>query len=212
MRRSGIILALDVKDGKKAEEIVQETADYIDAVKVGYPLVLSAGIEVISRLRRFRKPIIADLKVADVPHVSMEICQLAADAGADYVIVQGFVGKEVIKSCSQVADIFVVSDMSHPGALDFITLHGADIASISKKYAKGIVAPATRPQIIKTLRRIVGNLIIISPGVKAQGAKVGTAIAAGADFEIIGRAIYNSDKPGLEAKKIYNQLMKVDEE
>jgi orotidine-5'-phosphate decarboxylase len=212
MRRSGIILALDVKDGKKAEEIVQETADYIDAVKVGYPLVLSAGIEVISRLRRFRKPIIADLKVADVPHVSMEICQLAADAGADYVIVQGFVGKEVIKSCSQVADIFVVSDMSHPGALDFITLHGEDIASISKKYAKGIVAPATRPQIIKTLRRIVGNLIIISPGVKAQGAKVGTAIAAGADFEIIGRAIYNSEKPGLEAKKIYNQLMKVDEE
>lgn len=187
---------------------MRETQDYIDAVKVGYPLVLSTGIEVIRDLKKFGKPIIADFKVADVPHVSSEVCRMAIEAGADYVIVQGFLGEDVIKACNEVARIFVVSDMSHPGSLDFISTHNKEITKLAKKYAIGIVAPATRPQTIKTLRNIVGNLTIISPGVKAQGAKVGSAITAGADFEIIGRAIYNSLQPGLEASKIYSQLTK----
>ena len=205
-RRSGIILALDVTSRSEAVRIALETADFIDAIKVGYPLVLSTGIDVISELGELGKPIIADFKVADVPHVSSEICRIAVEAGAGYVIIQGILGEDVLKACSKEADLFVVADMSHPGALEFIAQHNEEISVLAKRYAKGIVAPATRPQIIKTLRRIVGGLIIISPGVKAQGGKVGSAIAAGADFEIVGRAIYNRADPRLEAERIYNQL------
>jgi orotidine-5'-phosphate decarboxylase len=204
--RSGIILALDVTDRAKAIEVVKKTVDYIDAVKVGYPLILSVGLDIVSELKELGKPIIADFKVADVPHVSQEICRIATEAGADYVIAQGFLGEDVLRACSEVADIFVVCDMSHPGALDFLSAHGEDIARRVKDYAAGIVAPATRPQTIKALRKIVGSKTIISPGVKAQGAEVGSAIKAGADFEIIGRAIYNNADPGLEAREIYNQL------
>jgi orotidine-5'-phosphate decarboxylase len=175
-----------VTEKEKAKIIVRETQEYIDAIKVGYPLVLSTGLDVTTDLKKFGKPIIADFKVADVPHVSSEVCRMAKEAGADYVIVQGFLGEDVIKACSEVTRIFVVSDMSHPGSLDFISTH----------------------KTIKTLRNIVENLTIISPGVKAQGAKVGSAITAGADFEIIGRAIYNSPQPRLEASKIYHQLTK----
>lgn len=206
VKDTGIILALDVLDKAKAIEIVKETAEYIDAVKVGYPLVLSTGIGVVSELKELGKPVITDFKVADVPHISSEICRIATNAGSDYVIVQGFLGEDVIKTCSEVANIFVVCEMSHPGALDFMAERAEDITRLAKLYAKGIVAPATRPQTIKKLRAIAGNLTIISPGVKAQGAEVGDAIKAGADFEIIGRAIYNSSDPRLEAEKIYRQL------
>jgi orotidine-5'-phosphate decarboxylase len=205
-----VILALDVLERKKALEIVKKTADYIDAVKVGYPLVLSTGIDVIKDLGEFSKPIIADFKVADVPHVSQEICRIAKGAGADYVIVQGIMGPDVVRACSSEADIIIVCDMSHPGALDFISQHNREIARIAKEHATGIVAPATRPQTIKTLREIVGNLTIISPGVKVQGASVGSAIKAGADFEIIGRAIYNSADPHKEAEQIFNQIKEVE--
>ncbi len=152
---------------------------------------------------------IADLKVADVPHISTEICRIATQAGADYVIVQGFLGEDVIESCSRAADIFVVCDMSHPGALDFITPNIEKIAEKAKKYASGIVGPATRPESIKTLKRITGELPLISPGVKAQGAEVGDAIRAGADFEIVGRAIYMSRDPADEAERIYKKLKEI---
>ncbi len=201
-----MILALDVNGAKRAVEVVGETSKCIDAIKVGYPLILTAGLGIIADLKKFGLPIIADFKVADVPHVSAEICRLATKAGADFVIVQGIMGSDVVEACSKVATLFVVSDMSHPGALDYISGHNQEIAGLAKRFAEGIVAPATRPQTIKTLRNIVGDLIIISPGVKAQGAKVGSAISAGADFEIIGRAIYSSPDPALAAEQIKIKL------
>ena len=201
-----MILALDVNGTERALEVVGQTAGHIDAIKVGYPLVLSTGLGIIAELKRFGLPIIADFKVADVPHVSAEICRLATEAGADFVIVQGVMGREVVEACSKEANLFVVSDMSHPGALDYISGHNREIAGHAAKFAEGIVAPATRPQTIKTLRSIIGDLIVISPGVKAQGAAVGSAISAGADFEIIGRAIYQSPNPGAAAEQIKNEI------
>jgi len=43
------------------------------------------------------------------------------------------------------------------------------------------------------LRNIVGALIIACCGIGAQGPEPGSAIKAGADFEIIGRTIYEAD-------------------
>ncbi|WP_370657030.1 orotidine 5'-phosphate decarboxylase / HUMPS family protein, partial [Klebsiella pneumoniae] len=39
-----LILALDVPDRESAVSIAGECAPYIDAIKIGYPLVLSEGL------------------------------------------------------------------------------------------------------------------------------------------------------------------------
>jgi len=80
------------------------------------------------------------------------------------------------------------------------------ISAIAKKYAYGVVAPATRPESIKKIRKIVGDMIIISPGIKVQGGKVGSALNVGADFEIIGRGIYDDKNPQSAAKIFYNEI------
>ena len=54
----------------------------------------------------------------------------------------------------------------------------------------GVVAPATRPGRVKVIWDIVGELIIISPGVGAQGGSAGDTIRAGADYVIVGSSIY----------------------
>ncbi len=200
-RENGIILALDVDSKEKALEICTEVADFVDAIKVGYPPVLNTDISIVGELKQFQKPIITDFKVADIPFVSQRICEAAVGAGADFVIVHGFVGEDVVKACSNAAKIFVVAEMSHPGAEDFMAKDALSIAKMAKKYAEGIVAPATRPERIKELRNAVGGLTIISPGVKAQGANVGDAIMAGADFEIIGRGIYEAEEPRKAAEE-----------
>ena len=53
---------------------------------------------------------------------------------------------------------------------------------------------------------IVADRLIISCGVGYQGTPYGSAVKAGADFEIIGRAIYNSENPLNEAKKAYEAI------
>jgi len=63
-RNTGIIVALDVDDTSIAAEI----AEWVDAIKVNYPLVLSKGVSVIKELAAY-KPVIADFKIADVPHI-----------------------------------------------------------------------------------------------------------------------------------------------
>jgi orotidine-5'-phosphate decarboxylase len=208
-KQNKIILALDATDRKKALEVCEQAAKYVDAIKVGYPLILAVGLDFIGELRRFGKPIIADLKVADIPEISRRICQQAVKKGADYVIIHGFVGEDVVKACSEVAEIFVVTEMSHPGANDFMATSSEEIGRMARKHAYGIVAPATRPEKIKKLREIVGGLVIISPGVKAQGAEVGDAIMAGADFEIVGRGIYQAEDPGKAAKEFSEAVRKL---
>ncbi len=208
-RENGIILALDVASREEALNICKETAGHIDAIKVGYPLILSSGLGVIGELGEFNKPIIADLKVADIPQVSERICDAATKSGADFVIVHGFVGRDVIRACSKNYKIFVVAEMSHPGAEEFMVKNAWAIAEMAKEYAEGIVAPATRPHRIKELRKAVGDLIIISPGIKAQGASVGDAITAGADYEVIGRGIYEAISPKKAAEEFRESIRRI---
>lgn len=209
-----LILAMDVTDRDAAMAITEKTAPYLDAVKVGYPLVLAAGVDIISDLARFA-PVIADFKVADIPNTDRLILQQAYRAGAAAVIVHAFTGRDSLEACVAEAgkwdrDLFVVTEMSHPGAKDFMVTPAEAMARMAVDCGvTGVVAPATRPERVKQIRDIVGELTIISPGVGAQGGSAGDTIGAGADYVIVGRSIYTSGDPEAAAKQIANEIVSV---
>lgn len=211
LKNTRLILALDVTDKNKAISISKETAEHVDAIKIGYPLVLGAGLDIINTICEFA-PVIADFKVADIPNTNKLICSQAFEAGAKAVIVHGFTGRDSLLECVKTArdykgDIFVVTEMSHPGAVEFMSPKALELASLAVECkAQGVVAPATRPDRVKQIRKIVGNLTIISPGVGAQGGSAAEAIRAGADYVIVGRTIYNSKTPGKETEKIAKEI------
>ena len=212
-RNTQLILALDVTDRKNAVRISKETADHVDAIKIGYPLVLGAGLGIINDICKFA-PVIADFKVADIPNTDGLICSQTFEAGASAVIVHGFTGRDSVSECVKIAkdfqgDIFVVTEMSHPGAVEFMQPKALELASIAVECkASGVVAPATRPERVRQIRDVVGDLTIISPGVGAQGGRAADAIRAGADHAIVGRSIYGSKTPGIEAEKIVEEIKK----
>jgi orotidine-5'-phosphate decarboxylase len=214
-KNTRLILALDVLDRDEAIKISEDVAEYVDAIKIGYPIVLACGLEIIKDLSKLA-PIIADFKVADIPNTNRLICEQVFDAGADAVIVQGFTGQDSLKICVDLAkerekDIFVVTEMSHPGALNFMQAIGEDIAKMAAdEKAFGIVAPATRPERVKEIRKIIGDEVtIISPGVGAQGGSASDVIKAGADWVIVGRSIYQSKDPKSAAKVIVDEIKTV---
>ncbi|HNQ53955.1 MAG TPA: orotidine-5'-phosphate decarboxylase [Methanothrix sp.] len=199
-RETRLILALDVTSGERALSLVGRLCPYFDAIKIGYPLILAAGLGVVKGIASIA-PVIADLKVADIPNTNRLICQAAFQAGASGVIAQAFPGKDSLLACAEVAaengaDLYVVTEMSHPGAEMFMAPQAERMARLAAEVgAAGVVAPATRPERIRLIRSIIGERTIISPGVGAQGGSAGAALEAGADYIIVGRSIYRAGDP-----------------
>jgi len=206
-KKTRLILALDVTTREQALSLAEKLCGYFDAIKIGYPLILSAGLGIITELCAFA-PVIADLKVADIPNTNRLICQAVLGAGACGIIAQAFPGKDSLQACAKSAaelgaDLYVVTEMSHPGAELFMAPLAEKMARLAVEVgAAGVVAPATRPDRIKLIRSIIGEKIIISPGVGAQGGSAGAALQAGTDYLIVGRSIYETEDPVASAKKL----------
>jgi len=213
-RRTGLVLALDMDYETPALELVADVYTYVDAIKIGYVLILSEGLSVMKAIKREfpQLPIIADLKIADAPHIARKMTLLALDAGADVVSVCGVCGATVIQECLQLTEYRKKNLLVF---LEFTQLDGLigpnqanQIALMAKeRSAWGILAPGTKPHRIKELRSLVGqNLVIVSCGIGAQGIEPGTALKAGADFEIVGRHICTALDPKVAAANISNSL------
>jgi orotidine-5'-phosphate decarboxylase len=196
-----LILALDVLEKERAIAIAQECAPCIDAIKLGYPLILSSGLAIVDDMTEHDLPLIADFKVADIPNTNRLITEQVFDAGFSSIICHGFTGKDSVLACVETAfecggACYVVAEMSHAGATDFF--HGGTAERIARMAvecgADGIIAPATRPDRVKILRGIIGTRKILSPGVGVQGGDA-RAVAALADGIIVGRAIYEAADP-----------------
>ncbi len=202
--KNHLILALDVVDFERAALIAQSVAKYVDAIKVHWPIILTRGLGGIRGLSRLA-PVIADLKLSDIPYTNRVASEMVFSSGASGIICQGFVGDDSVKGCMEAGgDVFVLVEMSHPGSKRFLSGHSEEIASMARDLGvAGIVAPGNRPERLRRYRQIVGqSLKILSPGIGAQGGSPGDAVAAGADFEIVGRAIYRSADPADAAKGI----------
>ncbi len=210
---SRLILALDETDEKKALAIAESVAGVVDAIKINWPLVLSAGPEMITKLSKY-SDVICDFKVADIPNTVRLIVENSVARGASAVIVHAFPGSdslaEAVKAAGDKAAIYAVTEMSHPGGKEFTAPNAERLAQVGVDCdVKGFIAPATRPERIAAIRRIIGDREILSPGVGAQGGSASDAIKAGADYVIVGRAIYKSDNPRKVAEDIASEIKAV---
>ena len=209
-RRTGVVLALDETDPEKAMKIVSDISEYIDAVKINWPLVLSAGPDMINRLSEVTD-VICDFKVADIPNTVRLIVENCVSRGAAAIICHSFTGDDsmqaAVEAAAGKADIIAVTEMSHPGGKMFTAPVAEELAKNGvANGAVGFIAPATRPDRIRLIRSIVGDKLILTPGVGAQGGSASAAIEAGADYVIVGRAIYDAEDPVSVARSIAESI------
>lgn len=132
--------------------------------------------------------------------------------GADSIIVHGFTGEDSVTACKEAAEklgkeIFLLTEMSHPGADKFLKPVSLDIAQMGVELdIKNYVAPATKLDRLKKIREIVGkDAFIISPGVGFQGGEAKDTLNY-ANAAIIGRSIYNSESPQESLEQIIKSI------
>lgn len=211
--KNNLILALDVGSESESITICDSIKEYIDTIKIGYPLALAEGLEIIGKLKdKFGFKVICDFKVADIDATNSKICEETFKAGADAIICHGFVGSDSVQACLDVAnkyekELFLLTEMSHPGAKMFLQKNADAIAEMGVDMGiTNYVAPATRLDRLADIRSIVGkDSYIISPGVGKQGGD-GKKTLEISNAIIVGRSIYESDNPREACEKLIESL------
>ena len=211
--KNNIILAMDLMDLKEAERVCESINEYIDTIKIGYPLTLAEGLSTIGFFKdNFDYKVICDYKVADIPATNEKIANQTFDAGADAIICHGFVGSDSVDACKTSAEdhggkVFLLTEMSHPGAIKFLQPNADEIARMGVEMGiTNYVAPSTRPERLSEIRDIVGkDAFMISPGVGTQGGDPRETLKY-SNALIIGRSIYNAEDPEKATKDIVDSI------
>jgi len=197
---SRLILALDFPQAN-VKDILEGLKGLVVGVKVGFPLALELGWEGIEQLiSKFPDYYwMADFKLADIPDIVSHILKRFERIGFDSAIIHLFTGH---RTYDVSLELIGVAGMSHPEAWlvreNFMKL----LESASLLRIQGIVVGATRPEMIREARRKLPTIRIFSPGIGFQGARPGSALQAGANYEIVGRSILRSDDPIKAAEEI----------
>lgn len=206
-RNSRVILALDVEDWERAKRILTAAAKHIAAVKVHPEHALLWGkthAEAVKELKRIADiPIILDAKLADIDKSNAMKASYYFSQGYDALICHGFEGEAAVKAVVDAAGqrgVFLLCAMTSAGNL-FGSAAVARLCGIARNTgACGVVAPGNNYALLQRVRKGVGDALIISPGIGAQGGSAGQAFAAGADFAIVGRGITEAKNPAEAAK------------
>jgi orotidine-5'-phosphate decarboxylase len=224
-RNTKVILALDLEgrhparvfdDGKR---LLRNTLDSLCGVKLGRQTVLNLGTERTRRIVEFvheqEIPVIIDDKLNDIGETNRAIAESYFRLGVDGLTASPFVGwlggLQPLFSIAHDNEkgVILLAYMSHPGASEG---YGQMVISGRRKQpqalhlvfarrarqwgADGVVVGATRPDVIKEVKRLVGNEVpIYSPGIGAQGGRMASSARAGTDYFIIGRSITKSVHP-----------------
>jgi orotidine-5'-phosphate decarboxylase len=156
--------------------------------------------------------------------------------GFDAVTLHPYLGKEALKPFLDRADkgCIILCRTSNPGAgelqdlkVSFPPLEGEGQGGVkplwqivaehvnndwNSNHNCMLVAGATYPEEIKIIRKIVGDMTLLVPGVGAQGGDVRAMVAAGLNKEKRGiivnssRGVIFAENPAAEAKKLRNEI------
>ncbi|MDR2252079.1 MAG: orotidine-5'-phosphate decarboxylase [Endomicrobium sp.] len=210
------ILALDVYDLQKAENLVRETSPYIDVYKVGPILFLQAGKEIIKIIKDNGKEIFLDLKFHDIPATVKRSVESARELGVFSLTVHSIGGEEMLKAAASVENrpkIWAVTVLTSQ-----ITTPEEVVRRAKLTKTCGIDGVISSPLEISLIKKECGKEFnVVTPGIRLRLAKVNddqkrvttpeTAIKEGADFIVIGRPILEAENPIEVAKNIYESTL-----
>ena len=192
---------------KAAEEAVKGGADWLEA---GTPLIKSAGMQAVRELkRRFKKPVVADLKTMDVGRVEVE---MAAKSGASIITVLAVADdptiEDAIKAAKKYGASIMVDLINHPDPIkrareveklgaNYLCVHvGVDQQMLGKNPL----------DILKEVSSAVSIPVAAAGGINSETAA--DVVKNGAEIIIVGGAIIKAPNVEEATRKIKEAITK----
>jgi orotidine-5'-phosphate decarboxylase len=218
--RDRLIVALDVPTIEAARALVGKLGAAVGFYKIGLELVMSGGLDLARELTRDKKQVFLDMKLLDIENTVERATRNAAATGATFLTVHAQDAKTlraaVAGKAGSTLEILGVTVLTNLDASDLqqqgIGASPADLVAARARLAReagcdGVVASG---QEAGRVRAVVGpSMAIVTPGIRLPGdtagdqARVATpeqAIAAGADYLVVGRPVTAADDPARAAE------------
>lgn len=208
-------VALDIPDWRRVEGIIRALprSDAI-IIEAGTPLIKRYGVEVVQKIHQLRPEsvVVADLKTLDTGNLE---ARMAGDATADVI---GFSGlapiktmEKFIEECKKVGALSLMDTLNVPKPVeilnklkvkpDIVELHRAIDVEQTEESAWGN---------IQEIRDACGDNVLVAVAGGIRVDRVETALKAGADILVVGRAI-TAAKDVTGAARAFLQRMGVEE-
>ncbi len=222
--RQRLIVALDVSSVEAAQAMVARLGDTVFFYKIGYQLAFAGGIAFARTLTGAGKQVFVDLKLHDIGNTVAQGVKSVAQLGASFLTVHAY--PQTMKAAVEARE----GDLRILAVTVLTSYNDADLAAagydftvpelVAERAAQardigvdGLVCSAEEAAKVRT---IVGSkLTLVTPGIRPAGAAAGdqkriatpaAAIAAGADYLVVGRPIIAAPDPKAAAAAIVAEI------
>ena len=232
--RNPIIAALDVPTAEQALKLAEEIAPAVGAFKIGSELFTAAGPDIVKRVRATGASVFLDLKFHDIPNTVAKSVMSAVQLDVQMLTVHTSGGFDMLKAAEQAAEEVawklgrippLVLGVTVLTSLDTAALReiGLDVnveyqvrrlATVAMKAGlRGLVCSPL--EVVKLRQMVPPAMQLITPGIRTGAEQADDqkrtltpkeAIAAGANWLVIGRPIYAAENPRAAAEKILESL------
>lgn len=232
--RNPILVALDVADADQALVLARRLLPVAGGFKVGKELFVTAGPEIVRHLRGLGALVFLDLKFHDIPNTVAKAVAAAVRTGVQMLTVHASGGMAMLQAAEEAARTTAQTMNIAPPLVLAVTvltsMNDQTLAEIgvgvsaerqverlaSLAVTAGLRGIVCSPQEVRRLRQVLPRETqLVTPGIRAaaDGANdqkrtlsAPEALAAGADWLVIGRPICAAPDPRAAAEKILEQL------
>ena len=223
--RDRLIVALDLPSVAAADAMVARLGDAVSFYKIGYQFAFAGGLPFAEQLVRSGRQVFLDLKLHDIGNTVAKGVESVARLGAAFLTVHAY--PQTMKAA---ADARGASNLRLLAVTVLTSYDDTDLAAagydftvaelVAERAAQardmgidGLVCSAAEAA---NLRKIVGHtMTLVTPGIRAAGADSGdqkrimtpaAAVAAGADYLVVGRPIVDAADPKAAAQAIVAEI------
>jgi len=220
-----LIVALDLPGVVEAETLIARLGDSVSFYKIGYQLGYAGGLALAEQLATSGKKIFIDLKLHDIGNTVARGVESVARLGATFLTVHAY--PQTMKAAveARAGSSLKILAVTVLTSYDDGDLHAAgyrlnvsDLVEARAQQAQvlGVDGLVSSPEEAASLRKIVGHqMTLVTPGIRPAGAATGDqkrimtparAIAAGADYLVVGRPITEATDPKAAADAIQAEI------
>lgn len=228
--KNPIVVALDVDDLSKAQNLVKELHPFVGGFKVGPRLTFRAPQSFLKEISE-KSTLFFDHKFFDIPSTTVAAVKVAAEMGAHWVTVHALNGPECLRELKKLeteirktrADFRVVAvtvltsftEKTLPPIWKNEPVEESVVSLAASAIEAGLETLVCSPLEIATLKKHFPNSFLIVPGIRTEGADAGDqkrtatprgAIDSGASALVIGRSIIESREPIETTKAILKSV------
>jgi orotidine-5'-phosphate decarboxylase len=223
--RDRLIVALDVPSVAAAQAMVERLGDAVSFYKIGYQLAFAGGLPLAETLIRANKQVFVDLKLHDIGNTVAKGVESVAKLGATFLTVHAYP-----QTMHAAVDARAGSKLRILAVTVLTTYDDADLAAagydftvpelVAERAAQardiGIDGLVCSAEEAVSVRGVVGvRMALVTPGIRPAGAAAddqkrvmtpARAIAAGADYLVVGRPILEAADPKSAAQSIVAEI------